>query len=278
MHPEFVADFEFSKLRAGHCTVDLVGVMLELAADAYPDVDRLGCRLEIDRLSVACDTSASRLGRWGVRDYLAHISRVLYDVEGFHGNRDSYYSPENSYLNEVLARRVGIPISLGILYMAVAERAGVPVFGVNTPGHFVIGCRSGNHELYVDPFTGGDVLDRAACRQRIEETVGRRGIVFDEHFRPAAPRDVVVRVLRNLKAAYGRQSRWDAVLTVQRRLSCLLPASQAERRDLASAYLRAGDPRRALDVLSGCTCQCDGEQAAVESGVRAARRMVAELN
>ncbi len=172
---EFEGNPEFCKLLAGRCEVDLVQFMLELAADAYPDLDRVGCLMEIDRLGVACGDRRATRGTCCVRETLTAISQLLYEVEGFHGNLDAYYEPQNSYLNEVLARRCGIPISLGILYMAVAARTGLKMFGVNTPGHFMVGCRQGNDLLFVDPFSNGDVLDRKACQCRIETKLGKKG-------------------------------------------------------------------------------------------------------
>ena len=133
--------------------------------------------------------------------------------------------------------------------------------------------------LLVDPFTGGDILDRDQCRRRIENTVGQRGIVKNEHFRPAAARDIAARVLRNLKAAYAMQNRWAEALPVQERLSALLPHFPEEQRDLGLIYLRTGQPREALGLLEEYVADCDSDQAAVlETSVRTARKMVAELN
>ena len=130
--PDFSVDAEFQKLICGRCDVDMVQWLLELAADRYPSLDRLGCLLELDRLGVACASQPAFVDPTSsVADKLAAISYVLYEVEGFHGDREDYYDARNSYLNEVLARRSGIPISLGIVYMAVAARAGLRLFGVN---------------------------------------------------------------------------------------------------------------------------------------------------
>lgn len=276
---EFEGNPEFSKLLAGRGDVDWVQLMLELAADAYPDLDRVGCLMEIDRLGVACSDRRAARGRRCFREELMGISQLLYEVEGFHGNHESYYEPQNSYLNEVLTRRCGIPISLGILYMAVAARAGLKMFGVNTPGHFVVGCCSGSDVLFVDPFTNGDVLDRAACKCRIEQKLGKKGAVCDEDFRAAAPLDVAARVLRNLKAAHAMQERWPVVLGIQARLAALLPQVPQERRDLGLIYLRLGQPKKALPVLEQylTICGCD-QAAAIEPSMQAARRMIAELN
>jgi regulator of sirC expression with transglutaminase-like and TPR domain len=275
---QFTTEPEFSKLVAGRSDVDLVQLMLELAAEAYPNLDRLGCLLEIDRLGVACSDDAC-CREQSVRERLTAISRQLYEVEGFHGNVQGYYEPQNSYLNEVLARRCGIPISLGILYMAVAARAGLKMHGVNTPGHFVISCPSVDGPVFVDPFSGGDVLDLCECRARIEASVGKQGVLCDAHFRPACPRDIVARVLRNLKVAYSMQNRWPAALGIQERLAALLPQIREERRDLGLLYLRLGRPNKALPLLETylCGCACE-ERTALQPSIHAARKMSAEMN
>lgn len=276
---QFEGNPQFNKLLAGRGDIDLVQFMLELAADAYPDLDRIGCLVEIDRLGVACSDHKTCRGTRTPHERLMAISRLLYEVEGFHGNREAYYEPQNSYLNEVLARRCGIPISLGILYMSVAARTGLKMFGVNTPGHFVIGCCSGGDVLFVDPFTNGDVLDLSACRCRIEESLGKKEEITDEHFRAAAPLDIAARVLRNLKAAHAMQERWPAVLGIQQRLAALLPQIPQEQRDLGLIYLRLGQPAKALPVLEKYLSVCGSQQAAaLQPSMKAARRMIAELN
>jgi len=270
---------EFSKLLSGCSEVDLVQFMLEIAADAFPDLDRMGCLLEIDRLGVACADHVSSKSKCDVAGKLKAISQVLYEVEGFHGNREGYYEPENSYLNEVLRRRCGIPISLGILYIAVANRAGLRTFGVNTPCHFVVGCCTGKELAFVDPFTNGDVLSQCECRCRVEKAMGEPGGLAGFEFRAAANLDIAARVLRNLKAAYAMRECWPSVLRVQERLAALLPQIPQERRDLGLIYLRLGEPTKALPVLEEYLHVCGSEQAAaLAPSLQAARRMIAELN
>lgn len=278
--PEFTGDVEFRKLLAGRTDIDLVQLLLEFAADAYTRLDRYECLLEIDRLSVACDRRRMPLAdSANVRERLAEISRVLYGVEGFHGDRDTYYDPDNSYINRVLERRCGLPITLGILYMAVAARVGVRMFGVNTPGHFVIACSADADTLYVDAFTGGEILDRESCKARIEQLTGQHGKVLAEHFRPATPGDIAVRVLRNLKTAYAMQGDWQGVLPVQQRLALMLPQFPQEQRDLGLVYLRTGEPQKAVMLLEDYVSLCGADQAAVlDAPLRTARKMLAELN
>jgi len=278
--PNFSVDAEFQKLVCGRCDVDLVQWLLELATERYPQVDRLGCLLELDRLGVACAAQpAFAEPTSSMAERLAAISYVLYEVEGFHGNREDYYDARNSYLNEVLARRTGNPISLCIVYMAVAARAGLRLFGVNTPGHFVVGCPNGRQPIFVDAFSGGDLLNQEACARRVERMLGKPGAVCPEHFRPAAPHDIAVRVLRNLKSSLAMKEDWPAVLGVQRRLSSLEPNSAEERRDLGLLLLRNGRPHQALSLLEPSLAGANCHQAAViTAAIRSARKLAAEMN
>jgi len=278
--PNFSVDAEFQKLVCGRCDVDLVQWMLELATERYPLVDRLGCLLELDRLGVACAAQPAFVDPTsGAAEKLAAISYVLYEVEGFHGDREDYYDARNSYLNEVLARRTGIPISLSIVYMAVAARAGVRLFGVNTPGHFVVGCPNGRQPIFIDAFSGGELLTQKACQRRVERMLGKPGAICEEHFRPAVPHDIAVRVLRNLKSSLAMKEDWPAALTVQLRLSSLQPNSVDERRDLGLLLLRNGQPHQALSLLEPTLAGASGHQAEViGASIRAARKLAAEMN
>lgn len=274
--PPFEGDREFQKLLAGGGTVDLVGLLLEFAADAYPLLNRAVVAAELDRLGRAARKRLTCAERPSEQSRLETLSELLFAEEGFRGDRDTYYDPRNSYLNEVLDRRRGIPISLAIVYQAVAARAGVRLFGVGTPGHFLLGAE-GPATVYVDPFNG-DVLDREACRQRIESLLGESGVIVDAHFRAATPLEIGQRVLRNLKAAYVMQNQWLAVLPVQERLT-LLADKPDERRDLGLIYLRIGQAPRALRLLEDYVRTCDPAQAEeLRPYLHKARRMMAELN
>lgn len=276
----FEPDCELAKLASGKVEVDLVQFMFEVAEDAYPNLDRVDCLMEIDRLGVTCYDKVQARSCADVRARLAAISTSLYEVEGFHGNRDAYYEPQNSYLNDVLKRRTGIPISLGILYMAVAARAGLRMFGVNAPGHFVIGSCCGNGQaLFVDPFNHGDILDRDECKARVEEMTGCKNAVSCEQLRAAAPLDIAARVLQNLKNVHAMNEQWSQLLKVQQRLVRLLPQIPQERRDLGLTYLRLGQPNKALPLLEQYKRVCGSAQAAaLEPSLQAARRMLAESN
>lgn len=272
---------EFDKLLQGRSDVDLVRLLLEFAADVSADLDVEACLAEVARLAgrVAQRLKSCEINSLSLADCLRAASDVLYVEEGFQGDREDYYDPRNSQLDQVLRRRRGIPITLAVLYCATVGPAGLPVFGVGTPGHFMVGCRLGDTELYVDPFDGGHLLDRDACRERIETLLGRRDVLRDEHFRPATPREIAARVLRNLKAAYLLRHGWVEALPAQERLARLLCDERAEQRDLGLLLLRNGQPRRALQLLTAYAADCnDAEGKELEPYLRAARRLISEMN
>jgi regulator of sirC expression with transglutaminase-like and TPR domain len=276
----FASDIEFTKLLAQQTGINLVRLMLEFATDAYDGIDARHCLAEIDALA---DQAAQRVAELGpeasLREKLQAVSLMLYDEEGFRGNREDYYDPRNSYINELLSRREGIPISLGILYMAVAQRAGLPVYGVSSPGHFMLGCRLEGEIWFVDPFDRGEELSPEASLRRLDRINGKPGSVSEEDLQPATMLEIAVRVLRNLKAAYAMRNRWQEALPVQKRLTLLLPELPDERRDLGLIYMRTGHVYRAIQLLEQYLSQCDCDQAEmVRPYLITARRMLAEMN
>jgi regulator of sirC expression with transglutaminase-like and TPR domain len=276
----FQDDRQFQKLLRGEADVDFEELLLEYARDAYPQLDFAPTREALDALG---EQASERLKKLPAEahdaDRLRVLSRFLYQTVGFRGNDAEYYEPENSYLNDVVRRRLGIPITLGIVYMAVARRAGIAMFGVGTPGHFVIARRTEDDETwYVDPFTGR-VLDREECLAAVEERLGEENVLDESHLRPATAGEIAVRVLRNLKACHVMRDDWRAALPVQRRIAMLEPNIAAEQRDLGLISLRTGDPREARRLLEDYSAgTTEAEQAELERYIKAARRMSAELN
>lgn len=276
----FASDIEFTKLLAQQTGINLVRLMLEFATDAYDGIDARHCLSEIDSLGDQASLRVAELGpEASLRDKLRAVSLLLYDEEGFRGNRADYYDPRNSYINEVLSRREGIPISLAIVYMAVAQRAGLPVYGISAPGHFVLGCQAEGQTWYVDPFDQGEVLSQEACLRRLDRINGKRGSVRASDLQPATKLEIAVRVLRNLKAAYAMRNHWQGALPVQKRLTLLLPEMPDERRDLGLIYLRTGHVYRAIQLLEQYLTLCDCDHAEMVTPYLAtAKRMLAEMN
>jgi regulator of sirC expression with transglutaminase-like and TPR domain len=238
----FAESPEFGRLLRGDDRADLTRIALEIAADAYP-----GLRAEPSLETI--DALAARVrqrfpAEAGPRQILGQINWVLFVEEGFQGNARDYYDPRNSYLNEVLVRKTGIPISLSILYLALAERVGLPMAGVNLPAHFVVRAGQGGETIFVDPFHAGALLDAAGCRAPGRRDDRPATPLTEEELAPCTTGTIVARMLRNLKAIYSQKQDFAAAVPVLRRLVALLAGDPPERRDLGIVCLHAGPAGR----------------------------------
>jgi regulator of sirC expression with transglutaminase-like and TPR domain len=151
------------------------------------------------------------------------LATTLFETLGFRGNTDTYYDPRNSFLAEVLDRKLGIPISLSVLYLEVARRLGLPAAGVGFPGHFLVRVDGGPAPLILDPFSGGDALDRPALQSLLERSSGPEAQLADISLAPASKRTILVRMLNNLAAIYGRDGDTARSLEVLERIAVLDP-------------------------------------------------------
>ncbi len=196
------------------------------------------------------------------------------------GNGEDYYDPRNSYLNEVLDRRLGIPISLSVLYQAVAEPLGLSMAGVNLPGHFMLRVDDGDQAWFVDPYDGGKAMSREECQRKLSDIL-QQPVDLTEGMASACPIAVIVsRMLRNVKAIYLNANDIPSALPVQRRLTALNPLDPLEVQDLGILCLNADRPGEALDPLE--TYLASSTEAAASEEIQAlfevARRRVAQSN
>ncbi len=269
---------EFRRLAAGERPVNLARIALEIAADAYPSLDveaylaRIGELTE--RVRPRCPRGAS------VRDILGQINWVLFVEEELRGNHEDYYDPRNSYLNDVLDRRLGIPISLSVLYWAVSEPLGLKVAGANLPAHFMLRVEDGERTWFVDPFHSGAVMSREICRRRLSEILQQPVELDDAMAAPCSVATIVTRMLRNLKAIHLRGEDLASALPVQRRLAALNPQDADEVRDLGVLCLRAERPGEAVGPLQGYLTARPSDPRAPEIAaiLATARRRLAEWN
>lgn len=142
----------------------------------------------------------------GTEPAMQRLNHLLFSVLGFHGNEKRYYDPDNSYLNRVIDNRLGIPVSLSVLYLLIARRLGLPAHGVAVPGHFLVGLRLGRGVAYLDAYNGGKLMSLPEVQKMSEN--GGRGC-RPEHMAAAAARDILIRMLRNLIPIYREQSEPD---------------------------------------------------------------------
>jgi regulator of sirC expression with transglutaminase-like and TPR domain len=274
----FAESPEFQRLLRQEPGPDLSRIALEIARDAYPDLDFGHYLAQIDALAARVRDRCSPLAR--PRQVLGQINWVLFVEEGFQGNADNYYDPKNSYLNEVIDRKLGIPISLSVLYRALAERLGLEMAGVNLPAHFLLRVGQGESTIFVDPFHSGALLDRQGCARRIAELVGQPVALTELQLAPCRLDLVVSRMLRNLKSIYAQERDFPSAVPVQRRLAALNPADPHEQRDLGMLLLRVDRPAEAIGPLQSyldARPQADDAEP-IRSLLRAARRDVAQRN
>src|SRR5262249_12225759 len=193
--------------------------------------------LDVARRTVDSLTERVRRGSFGPG--VDALRRVLFDEEGFRGDRDSYDDPSNSSVARVLARRRGMPITLSIVTIEVARRAGVAVTGVGLPGHFVVGgpALAG---AYLDPLDGGVVGDPEQLARRLESIFGAPVALGDDALRPDSSRDILARVLLNLRRSWEKRHRWEEALSALDFSDALVPPDSDRRRERGLLLIRGG--------------------------------------
>lgn len=227
---------------------DLALAALLLARElAYPDLAVASYQRRLDQLAALAD---DRLPYGETEDQVEALGLFLSGEIGFIGNSADYYDPRNSYLNEVLDRRLGIPITLSLVYMAVAERLGLRVHGIGLPGHFLVGVEAGSTLILVDPYHGGIRRSLAECAGLVAQTTGYRGPFQNAWLQPMAPPRIMARILHNLVNAYSRRREWPRAIAAGERLLVLEPEEPTYRRNLGLLCYQDGQRRRALELLT----------------------------
>jgi regulator of sirC expression with transglutaminase-like and TPR domain len=228
--------------------LDLLEGALLVAQDARPGLDRTAIELQIDQL--AEPLTRRQLTGLPAAAQARALADQLFVRAGFRGNTSDYYDPRNSFLDEVLARRTGIPISLAVLYVEVARRAGVSASPVGFPGHF-LACIDGGDgsRLVIDPFHGGSVRNETALGELLRRS-GSNLEFSEELLAPTPVRQVVSRMLMNLRGIYTMRGDYSRLLVVFDRLLDLWPNSVEELRDRGFLFARLGAPDAALADLA----------------------------
>jgi regulator of sirC expression with transglutaminase-like and TPR domain len=256
--------------------LDLAELALLLAGDEYPDLD---AEAHLGELA-AMAHEARRYLRGPLEAQVSGLCRYLFHDMGFRGNVQDYYDPRNSYLNDVLDRRTGIPITLSAVAIAVGTRAGLDVAGVGLPGHFIARARAGGREVLFDPFHGGRRLDPEQCERLVEQTTGQPFRMTPEHLRPVCLGDTVLRMLTNLKVIYLRGGDTARAIRVLERLRQLRPDDLLQRRDLGIALLQDDRAGLAIDHLAAYLAEAAGAPDAetIKQLLSQARTAVARWN
>jgi regulator of sirC expression with transglutaminase-like and TPR domain len=227
--------------------IDLATGALLIAAEEYP---QLRDAPYLRRLDVLAERVRDRLGPENAPVLvLDQLCRVLFEEEGFRGNAEAYYDPRNSFLNDVLDRRLGIPITLGIVALEVGWRVGLPLSGINFPGHFLLRYEGEVARLLIDPFDGGRVRWEDEGQELLDRVYGGMVRMRPEFLKPATRSDILARVLTNLKGIY-LNARDDArALAAVDRILLMRPGAAVERRDRGLLLARIGRTSEAVADL-----------------------------
>ena len=230
----------------------LLEAVASIAQDEYPELDVQQVLGDLDQLQARLrrrlSADAPALHR------LRTLNHFFFSELGFCGNVNDYYDPDNSYLNAVLRTRRGIPISLAVIWLELAQGLGLRARGVGFPGHFMVKVNLPRGQVVIDPFSGHS-LSREELSERIEPYKRRSGLVGDFevplgiYLQSATAREIVARVLRNLKEVHRQQRDWSRLVAVQDRLIVLLPDAWTERRDRGMALAEQGDAAGAASDL-----------------------------
>ena len=223
---------------------------LAVAMLEHPEVDVAAC--EALFASYAQRVRAQSPSAHDALEQMTALRRVLGDEEGFRGNTTDYASPENSFLDRVLETKVGLPIALSVVYLEVARRAGIPLFGVSFPGHFLTACEARDGKLVMDPFRGGQILTETGCEDLMRQVAPQVKFNPQKMLVPASVKVIAARMLNNLKRTYLEQGHGAQALGAVDLLLVLNPDHPGELRTRANLLAALGAYRAALADVERC--------------------------
>ena len=212
--------------------LDLARTALLIASEAYPGLDILRYVAKLEVMAAAVRPAVTTTDDPALK--IESLNAYLFEERGFRGNAEEYYDPRNSFLNDVIDRRLGIPITLSVIYMEVGRRVGMPLQGVGMPGHFIMKYAEPAGDIYIDAFNKGRILSRQACEELLQQLYGEP-VPFQETFlAPVSKKQILARMLMNLKAIYIHTKDYLQALSVVERLLIIQPDVEQEVKDRAA--------------------------------------------
>lgn len=251
---------------------------LLIAQSEYPDLNIEACLHHLDKMA---DTVRERIqGTTLPEQHIAELNRYLFEEKGFTGNIDNYYALGNNFLNVVLEKKTGIPITLGVVYIEVGRRAGLPLAGVNFPSHFLVKYQREHLDILLDVFENGMFMDDERLRERLQANFGEDVPLERRMLAEATDKEILARILRNLTRAYTLLEQYDKALTAAERITWLLPKVSDDYRTLGYLYYKNHAYSESITAfetylqLAGKT----SDTAAVEQNIQHLHKLLSRLN
>jgi regulator of sirC expression with transglutaminase-like and TPR domain len=258
--------------------LDLARAALLVAAEADPNVDVDGTMRTLD--GWAEELRARLDPEWNNLQKLARLRRFLFDDLGFRGDHTDYYSPRNSLLHDVIQRRRGIPLTLSIIFMELGWRLGIPFEGVGFPGHFLVRLAGEPRDLLLDPYNRGMSVHEEDCRRMLQHLSGGRLSFDGDLIASVSKRDMIARLLLNLKGAYLRTNEDEQALAAVDRLLVIHPEDVDEVRDRGLLLYRLQRYHAAHEALHAYLNERPEapDRATIERHLESLRRLMATMN
>ena len=254
----------FTELMAlGDDNFDLAEAALLLAAELDETVDIPSVISKLD--SMANEAGVFLPVRATARESIGGLNRYLFDHFGLVGNQVEYYDPRNSFLNDVLERRMGIPITISVIYLEIGWRLGLPLYGIGMPGHFLIGCRDDGDAIILDAFNRGRECSVEDCAAMIARIYGGALPFHPDMLKPVTRRDIVIRMLGNLRGISGQMRRHDESLRWSDLNVIASRGSARSLRERGAVRLAAGDRAGARQDLTEALSIADSDDERQES-------------
>ncbi len=228
-------------------TINVAEAALIIAGDEYPDLDVEQYLARLDEIADRARPYVS--DRLSPPRRLERLAEYLFRRMQFKGNAAAYYDAPNSYLNDVIDLRLGIPITLSIVYMEVGRRLGMPLYGVGFPGHFLVKWHSGDDEIFVDPFGSGRILDEMGLLGLSQQVLHRGMSLRREWLESVGARYILTRLLANLKGIFLQSENLHRAFLATQKQLVLLPFSQEHLRDASMLSYKMGSLRHAAEYM-----------------------------
>jgi regulator of sirC expression with transglutaminase-like and TPR domain len=226
--------------------INLALAALTIARSEYPTLQVQDYLNRLDEMAIRASTCLPRESTRPVK-IIEALNRFLFNENGFMGNADNYYDPRNSYLNDVMDRKTGIPITLSLLYMEIACRVGLDIVGVGLPGHFLVKLDDPFTEIFIDPYRAGTLMTGDDCRTLWAETSGGSAEFHRAFLQPVSKKQILFRMLNNLKHIFSRTGAVEKSLAVIELMLVIFPDNANEIRDLSLMHLQLKQYRKASE-------------------------------